>query len=228
MIYITGDTHIPIDISKLNMTNFPEQKTLTKNDYVIIAGDFGGVWDGSKEELYWRKWLNEKPFTTLFIDGNHENFNLLNAYEVKKWNGGRVHFIEDSVIHLMRGQVFDFFGLKFFTMGGATSIDKSYRTPNKSWWEQEIPSQAEYQEAMYNLDTHNWDVDYVITHTTSRSRMEEMGYIKENNSLNTFFDELEENLSYKHWFFGHFHDEIDFKDHKHTLVYNRILMLGKP
>lgn len=84
-IYITGDTHIPIDIRKLSMSNFSEQKKMTKNDYVIICGDFGGIWNKSNEELYWRKWLKEKNFTTLFVDGNHENFELLNQYEVMEW-----------------------------------------------------------------------------------------------------------------------------------------------
>jgi len=74
MIYITGDTHIPIDISKLNAKNFPQQKLLDKDDYVIICGDFGGVWDESKEEMFWRNWLHERNFITLFVDGNHENF----------------------------------------------------------------------------------------------------------------------------------------------------------
>ena len=48
MIYITGDTHIPLDISKLNTTNFPEQKDMTKNDYLIILGDFGLYWKNDK------------------------------------------------------------------------------------------------------------------------------------------------------------------------------------
>lgn len=43
MIYITGDTHIPIDIGKLSTSRFPKQKSLTKDDYVIVCGDFGGV-----------------------------------------------------------------------------------------------------------------------------------------------------------------------------------------
>ncbi len=77
MIYITGDTHIPADIQKLSAKRFSEQKEMTKSDYVIICGDFGGVWDGSNEEKYWIKWLKSKNFTTLFIDGNHENFDML-------------------------------------------------------------------------------------------------------------------------------------------------------
>ena len=42
-IYITGDCHA--DFRKFNNENFPEQKSLDKKDYVIVCGDFGGVWD---------------------------------------------------------------------------------------------------------------------------------------------------------------------------------------
>ncbi|WP_246361985.1 metallophosphoesterase family protein [Paenibacillus alba] len=105
MIYITGDVHGSISIGRrLNTKNFPEQKKMTKDDFVIISGDFGLIWNGDKEDQYWLKWLHkEKPFTTLFIDGNHENHDMLDAYPVEIWNGGKVHRINDSVIHLMRG-----------------------------------------------------------------------------------------------------------------------------
>ena len=224
MIYITGDLHGGIDISKLNAKNFPQQKLLDKDDFVIVTGDFGLVFDNSKEELFWRNWLLEKNFTTIFCDGNHENFNLLNQFPVEEWNGGKVHFINDSVIHLMRGQVFTIDDLKFFTMGGATSIDKYRRKEGISWWKEEIPSNKEFEEAFNNLDKHNWIVDYVISHTCSMRIMQERGYIKENNALNKFFDMLEGDLEYKHWYFGHFHNSIGI-DEKHTMVYNEIIEL---
>lgn len=93
MVYVTGDTHIPIDISKLNTTNFPEQRNMTKDDYVIILGDFGLIWKSEQdgEELYWTKWLNEKNFTTLFLDGNHENHDILNKYPEIAWYSGHYH-----------------------------------------------------------------------------------------------------------------------------------------
>ncbi|MBR1854730.1 MAG: hypothetical protein IJ794_16560 [Lachnospiraceae bacterium] len=43
-IFVTGDTHGDMDIRKLNQRNFPAQRELTKEDYLIIAGDFGNVW----------------------------------------------------------------------------------------------------------------------------------------------------------------------------------------
>lgn len=143
---------------------------------------------------------------------------------MRLWNGGKVHFINESVIHLMRGQVYIINGLKIFTMGGAESVDKQFRREGKTWWKEEIPSKDEYNEALDNLDNHNWDVDYIITHTASMNIMESMCYIKENNSLNSFFNMLEKDLRFKHWYFGHFHDDIDI-DNKHTLVYQWIIRL---
>ena len=43
MIYLTGDTHS--DFARFSTDKFQIQKEMTKNDYVIICGDFGGVWN---------------------------------------------------------------------------------------------------------------------------------------------------------------------------------------
>ena len=88
MIYVTGDTHANIDIEKLNTTKFPQQKNLTKDDYLIICGDFGLCWDGSRREMWWQDWLTAKNFTTLWIDGNHENFDMLYQFPLKS---GKLH-----------------------------------------------------------------------------------------------------------------------------------------
>ena len=126
MIFITGDLHGNIDKSKLNTQSFPQQKELTKDDFVIIAGDFGGVWDESRSENWLLRWLEKKRFTTLFVDGNHENFDLLEQYPVTIWNGGKVHEVRPGILHLMRGQVFQIGAATFFTFGGADSVDKHY------------------------------------------------------------------------------------------------------
>lgn len=94
-MYITGDLHGGMDIKKLNKHNFPQQEFLTKKDYVLICGDFGLVWNNDSEEKYWRNWLNTRNFTTLFVDGNHDNHPKLNSYSIEIWNGGKIHRIED-------------------------------------------------------------------------------------------------------------------------------------
>lgn len=123
MIYVTGDTHGEW-LYRLNMNSFPEQKEMTKDDCVIICGDFG-IWDHSKKENYNLDWLENKPFTTLFVSGNHENYDILDSLPVSAWKGGKVNFVRPSVIHLMRGQIYDIEGNKFFTFGGASSHDIS-------------------------------------------------------------------------------------------------------
>ena len=71
MIFITGDCHQ--NFERFNASIFPEQNDMTKEDYVIICGDFGGVWSSDKEsneETMLMDWLDHKSFTTLFVDGN--------------------------------------------------------------------------------------------------------------------------------------------------------------
>ncbi len=101
----------------------------------------------------------------LFVDGNHENFDLLNVYPVEIWNGGKVHKINPDIIHLMRGQVYKIDGETFYTFGGVTSIDKDIRRAfSYGWWAQELPSFEELDEGMANLKWYNNKVNYIITH----------------------------------------------------------------
>lgn len=141
-LWICGDIHGSLEIQKLNINYFPIQKEMNKDDFVVILGDFGLVWDfrgESKEEKYWLDWLDEKNFTTLFIDGNHENFSRLNSeFSEMNFHGGRVHQIRPSVFHLMRGEIFDLFGQKCFVMGGASSHDIKDGIVDPTNWENGI------------------------------------------------------------------------------------------
>ena len=225
MICVTGDTHIPLDIHKLSTENFKTQKKLTRNDYVIICGDFGGIWNDSKENKYWMDWLNNKNFTTLFIDGNHENHHRLNEnYDVIEYCGSKAHRIMDNIYHLMRGQIFTIDDLRFFTMGGAHSQDKEFRREGISWWAEEMPSDSEYAEAVQNLEKHNWSVDCVITHCTANS-IQKIISIYDCNRLTNFLEDVKNKLDYKRWFFGHYHIDRDIDD-KHTCLLEQIVRVG--
>jgi hypothetical protein len=226
-IYVTGDTH-GFEFKKLSNKNFIDHKITTKNDYMIICGDFGLVWNNSKEEKHWRKWLNEKSFTTLFVDGNHENHEKLNQYPVEIWNGGKIHRIEDSIIHLMRGQVYTINNNKIFTFGGANSVDKEWRKENISWWPQEMPNTSEYEEGLKNLEENNWEVDYIITHTCASDTVDALSrfnhFHPEKDSLTEYFNVINEKVKYKHWYFGHFHKDIDILDNQ-TVIYSDIIKI---
>ncbi len=162
-IFVTGDTHgsepcgyVSVDgfFKRLNTKNFPEQKNLTKEDFVVICGDFGGVWNcfgESKSEKFALDWLESKNFTTLFVPGNHENYDrllglnppelidswlynkcteadknmIVSGYPRKAWHNGMVRELRPSVLMLERGFVFEVNDKKCFAFGGAESHDIS-------------------------------------------------------------------------------------------------------
>ena len=129
---ISGDTHGTIDIGKIVRFFDEHGDEYTADDYLIICGDVGICGFLAQEEAETRRLFRNLPVTTLFIDGNHENFQQLNSYSVDIWNGGKVHFIENGMIHLMRGQVFEIDETRLFTFGGAYSTDRMYRTEGVS------------------------------------------------------------------------------------------------
>jgi len=226
MIYITGDTHIPTDISKLNTNNFPQQKKMKKEDFLIICGDFGGVWDKSKEEKYWLKWLENKSFTTLFIDGNHENFDLLNSLPEEELFGGKVHKVSEGIYHLMRGYVYEIKGLRFFAFGGASSHDRHLRTEGVNYWKEELPTDEEIKTAYDSLGKYGWNVDYVLTHCapTFVQKMISSGY--EENILTDEFENISKRLVFEKWFFGHYHKDIDV-DKQFIGIFDKIIKIDR-
>ena len=61
MVYLTGDTHGDIDRFKHGKLRW-----LGKRDTVVVLGDFGFVWDGSREEQKKLDWLRKRPYTCCF------------------------------------------------------------------------------------------------------------------------------------------------------------------
>ncbi len=223
MIFVTGDTHGLNSFRKLDLF-VRENRNLTYDDYLIIAGDCGVLWDEDTlaENLMRYHGL---PLTVLFVDGNHENFDLLNSIPVEMWNGGKIHRIMDNIIHLMRGQVFTIDGKTVFSFGGATSTDRGWRVQGKSWWPEEVPTLEEYDEALSNLKKHDFKVDVIVTHScderalyyppVSTSSSSATVY-PENRTLTNF----EEIVDYGHWYFGHYHVDGDLTDKKTALYHN--------
>ena len=220
MIYVTGDCHG--NFRRFQSDCFPEQANMTKDDTVIIAGDCGGVWFGDSRDDETLDWLERLPFTLAFVCGNHENYDALERYPVAEWHGGKVHRVRPHVLHLMRGQIFELEGCRFFTMGGAKSHDTNHRINHISWWRQELPSDEEYSEALQNLERYNWQVDYIITHCAPTSIALAGSRHNEADRLTDFLQEVRERATYHYWLFGHYHDNRAI-DEKHILLWEQIV-----
>lgn len=254
MIFVTGDIHSK-PFPRLNTNSFYEQKnTKQEEDFVIICGDFGLVWDKDGESPYEKHNLDDlekRPFTTLFCDGNHENFDRLDAYPVEEWHGGKVHKIRPHVIHLMRGQIYDICGKSFFVFGGARSHDirdgvlekddprlpkwqkdifKMFRINHVSWWEQEMPSKSEMLEGLKNLESHDSKVDFIITHempteclTLYCALHKSAGFYKP-DELNDYLEGIRTSVEYSKWFCGHYHESKQITE-KDIVVLDQIIRI---
>ncbi|MBQ8380528.1 MAG: metallophosphoesterase [Clostridia bacterium] len=220
MIYFTGDTHG--EEGRFSPEAMPGEYEFTEKDVLIVAGDFGYLFKGDATERIFLRYLEEKPYTIAFVDGNHENFPLIYSYSRETLWGGKIHRIGRNIVHLCRGQVYDIDGVKIFTMGGAYSIDRYMRTKGYSYWEEELPSHKEYREASENLDRVNMKVDVIVTHTAPRTLIYEMGFTPDPHDaeLTGFLDWIMHEVDYSHWFFGHFHIERDFDEKHHALFYS--------
>ena len=223
MIFITGDVHGEYDLRKFGKDEFPAQSGLTRKDYMIICGDFGFLWDESRTERYWLKWLERKPWTTLWIDGNHENYSLLGRYRIEDWKGGKIQKITDSIYHLCRGSVFTIDDKKIFAFGGAESHDKQFRIPGISYWPQEMPSLREMTLGAENLEENDWKVDIVISHSLPTFILKEleMTDIYQPNRLTDYFQKINHSLDFDLWFSGHYHRNMQCT-HRHYMIFDSI------
>ena len=254
MIYLTGDTHS--DFNRFSRNAFPEQENLTKDDYVMIAGDFGGVWfaaddrEHQKSECYMLDELNARSFTTLFVPGNHENYARLmsDEFPLIEWHGGLVRQIRPSILMLMRGEMYEIDGARFFAFGGASSHDayeglldgndpdwrmqaakmrregkRFFRVKGISWWPEELPSEEEMAHGLETLEKNGWKTDFVIPHCAPTSIQDKMGFPWEDR-LNRYLEEIHSKLDYKYWLFGHYHSNLKVTP-KDILIYEQIIRI---
>jgi len=225
-VFLIGDTHGVIDLGKITLFNSYMSK-LTKNDYLIVLGDFGVVWDNdvSDHELTLIEFYNNLSFTTLFVDGNHENHERLKTLPRITMFGNDVGVVSDSIFHLLRGNVYDIDNLKLLTIGGASSVDRNYRTEFIDWWSSELLSFRDINNCLDNLDIVDNNVDYILTHTCPESigDLLELSFINVDSNMK-FFEQLTNSVKFKHWFFGHFHIDVRVND-KFTCVYKTVIQL---
>lgn len=214
MIYVTGDTH-----GEMSRFDAPEYRRLKKGDSVIVCGDFGFIWDGGeKEEKNLRK-LGKRKYDLLFLDGAHENFDLLKKYPVVDWNGGKARHICGNLYQLLRGQIYEIGGKRIFVFGGGESKEKQMRREVGKWWAEEMPTLDEMHEGVQNLKDAGLRVDYIFTHEPPPKMTAPSA---EKNQLEAFFEQIARQVKYEKWFFGFLH--VDRKiTYKNYAVFQKLL-----
>lgn len=226
MVYVTGDLH---GHKERFLDN--KLKKLTKDDILIVCGDFGFIWNGSKKEKSVLKWLEKRKFKILFVEGVHENFALLEEFQTVELYGGKARKINNNIFQLIKGEVYSIENNNYFCFGGGSMDPKTdldfdfdfdfYSLNGASATLEEI------QNAQKNLDSFDWSVDYVITHDAPTSVKGFINIQDDNFALQKdFLEEISENCKFKRWFFGHYHiDKIVTPSY--TAVFKNVIALNK-
>ncbi len=204
MIYFTGDTHG--DIQRLSKQSL---KQLKPGDTLIICGDFGFIWDDSKNEKKQLDKLSKYKFNICFVDGTHENFSLLYTYPVVSWHGGEVHKIRNNIFHLMRGQLYDIDGKTVFSLGGGENPDLELKDDEEITERPEVPTRDEMLKGVSSMEKAGYKVDFIVTHEPPAKIRDFLMLSKKDSTtvtaLGAYLDELSTQTKYGKWFFGSLH-----------------------
>ena len=218
-IIAIGDLHGDVSV----LDSLPAEA----GDIIIILGDAGFLFDGSKLEREEIKRLSKYPFLITFLDGNHDNLPLIESYPIESWMGGLVHRLSPSLLHLIRGNIYTINKKRYFVFGGGVSADKAMRREGFDYWKKELPSPEEYDFAWKNLLRHDGQVDYILCHTAPTDTVYTLrGSLKhpDEEPLNNFLMKVRRAAIYDRLLFGHFHRDLELPN-RQTAVYRQPAVL---
>ena len=213
MVFYTGDPHG--DVAEI--VEFCRQMRLQPADTLVILGDVGANYYLNKRDLHVKEQLNACGPTVLCIHGNHECRPAhVPGYGLQDWSGGQVYVQPEypHVLFAVDGEVYTLEGRDHLVIGGAYSVDKYYRLMRGfRWWEDEQPSEEIKEYVERQLEKSNWEVDVVLSHTTPLKYEPVEVFISGVNqsmvdkSTEEWLNQIEDKLSYKKWYCGHYHTE---------------------
>lgn len=195
-VFFLGDRHGEISTS-LGNKKYPELKNLTKNDYLFLCGDVGlffytGV-PGYKnkfqrQEEYEANWLNNRPYTTIAIRGNHDNVDFIRTCPKTDFLGGICRKLQynnkiyNSIYYIDEPTVLTINNEKYLIIPGARSHDvddgilepddpriKTFQKQNKCfrinhqtiWWPQE---KIDVRGVNKIINQYGLNYDYIVSH----------------------------------------------------------------
>lgn len=215
--FITGDCHGNFRRIKIFCNVHPY---ISREDTMILLGDVGLNYHLNSIDKDNKKLLSKLPLTFLCVHGNHEErpFNI-ESYQEKEWRGGIVYYEPEFpyILFAKDGEIYDFNGKKAVAIGGAYSVDMEFRIrAGLPWFENEQPSKEIKNYVETRLEEERWEVDYVFSHTCPfKYEPTELfaDFVEQeevDKSTEIWMDEIESKLSYKKWYFGHYHGNLKY------------------
>lgn len=211
MIYYTGDIHG----DPRHIIRFCRTFDLGSEDTVVLLGDVGANYSLDWRDKDIKERLSKLKPIIFCIHGNHEiRPHNISSYQTKEWNGGTVWYEEQypGLLFAADGEIFTLEGIRHLVLGGAYSVDKYYRLERGlGWWSDEQPSAEIKKHALAALDQCGWTVDTVLSHTCPYKYEPQEAFLPcidqstVDDSTERWLDSIEQRLSYKYWYCGHWH-----------------------
>jgi len=221
--FVTGDCHG----SLMKILQFIWRFDLGSESNIVVCGDMGIYWNKDQKDaqasiLNYERYCN--GVNLYWIDGNHENFDIIDTFEKP------MHKCSEHITYISRGtdMIVDINGkpAHMLFLGGADSIDKAWRVEGKSWWPQEQITEK-------NIENIVGEYDYVFTHCCPYSifnshrgflcqhggEMRDITHVSEQ-----MLEKLKNKITFKHWYFGHYHMNINLTD-QFTCLYEDFIEL---
>ena len=230
MIYLTGDTHGNFD----RIRRFCEINNTTKDDVLIILGDAGINYYLNKRDYKLKQELQNLPITLFCIHGNHEERpENINTYKLNVFFDNLVYQESEfpNILFAVDGMIYKINNNKCLVLGGAYSVDKYHRLmKGYQWFESEqIPDDRKAEIEGY-LSVCGYNVDYVLSHTCPYNTRPIHMFLRSidqstvDSSMEVWLQKIADRLTFKHWYFGHYHDDWD--NGKYSMLYTDIIPLG--
>jgi len=202
MIYVTGDMHGDYEVFSERRLN-----QLKKGDKLIVTGDFGFVWDESKDEIKNLQKLSKKKYDILFVEGAHENHEKLRSYPEADLYLGKAYKLAHNIYCLKRGEIYKIEGRSVLALGGGLPPYDEDTGESPA-----IPDDDELKYAVDNVRAHGSRVDLIITHEAPASVKRVIDKNAAVNDLNIFLDTMMHNTGYRKWYFGSLHEDRAISD----------------
>ena len=230
--YITGDKHGDISLLFLWVLKSKADDTL------VVLGDAGlnvreNYHDNIKKEAIYRGFDLDRVGKIFCVHGNHEmRPEHLKNIQTKEFKGGKVMYQEayPNILYAIDGEVYNFDGKQCLVIGGAYSVDKYYRLANGwFWFEDEQPSEKTKKRVESKLRSLDWKVDCVFSHTCpfewrpTHLFLKGIDQSKVDTTTEEWLQTIKDRLSFKHWYFGHYHGDEYYDDH--TMLFNEFTEL---
>lgn len=245
MIYIIGDLHgnrqrLQDAIDSFENLDFGPNIVICAGDVGLEYGNEYMVRKYAKNEKKMKKMMQNSGYIWIIMRGNHDNCYYKDHVGQEGWvDVDHTLLYEAEFPHIFyikdEGGVYMIEGLSFLMIPGAYSVDKYYRLEQGlSWNPDEQLTYDEENKLLDQLAKYSYNVDYIVTHTYPLGIENKVKYLFMNKvsqdqvdkQMERFLEMIDQTVDYKHWYFGHLHDDKEIDD-KHTLLYNQCAMISQ-